>query len=57
MRTHLSLTGLSAAVMLFVIGVTMHEAARADHSSFRGASLIAEGQVVAQVEVANAHFP
>jgi hypothetical protein len=49
MTTHVSLTGLSVAVMLFVIGVTMHEAARADHSSFRGTSLIAE--------VAIAHFP
>jgi hypothetical protein len=57
MRTHVSLTGLSAAVMLFVIGVTMHEAARAGHSSFRGTSLIAAGQVVAHVEAAIAHFP
>jgi hypothetical protein len=31
MTTHVSLTGLAAAVMLFVTGVAMHEAARADH--------------------------
>ena len=28
MKTHVSLTGLSAAIMLFVMGVAMHEAAR-----------------------------
>ena len=32
MKTPVSLTGLSAAIMLFVIGVVMHEAARADRS-------------------------
>jgi hypothetical protein len=31
MRTPVSLTSFSVAVMLFVIGVAMHEAARADH--------------------------
>ena len=31
MRTPVSLTSFSAAVMLFVTGVAMHEAARADH--------------------------
>jgi hypothetical protein len=30
-RGHVSLTGLAAAVMLFVTGVAMHETARADH--------------------------
>jgi hypothetical protein len=30
MTTPVSLTSFSAAVMLFVIGVAMHEAARAD---------------------------
>ena len=30
MKTPVSLTGVSAAIMLFVIGVVMHEAARAD---------------------------
>ena len=31
MKTPVSLTSVSAAVMLFVTGVAMHEAARADH--------------------------
>jgi hypothetical protein len=39
MRTHVSLTSLSVAVMLFVTGVAMHEAARADCLSVPGISL------------------
>jgi hypothetical protein len=41
-NTHVSLTGLSAAVMLFVIGVVMHEAARADRLIVPGISHLAD---------------
>jgi hypothetical protein len=41
MTTHVSLTSLSAAVMLFVTGVAMHEAARADHLIAPGVSHLA----------------
>jgi hypothetical protein len=49
MRTHSSLTGLSAAVMLFVVGVAMHEAAR-DHLTVPDVTRIAEGPVAPHVE-------
>jgi hypothetical protein len=42
MKAHVSLTGLVTAVMLFVIGVAMHEAARADCLTVPGVSLIAK---------------
>jgi hypothetical protein len=42
MKTHVSLTGLSVAVMLFVIGVAMHEAARADRLLVPGDGLVAK---------------
>ena len=45
MRTPVSLTSLSAAVMLFVTGVAMHEAARADRLIGADASRIADGLV------------
>jgi hypothetical protein len=45
MKTHVSLTGLSAAVMLFVTGVAMHEAARADRLTVPGISTVADGLV------------
>jgi hypothetical protein len=45
MRTPVSLTSFSAAVMLFVIGVAMHEAARADRLTVPGVSLPADGLV------------
>jgi hypothetical protein len=50
MKTHVSLTGLAAAVMLFVIGVAMHEAARADRLSVPGVSLPADGPVAKHVK-------
>ena len=42
MQTPVSLTGLSAAVMLFVVGVVMHEAARADRLTVMPVSHIAD---------------
>lgn len=42
MTTHVSLTGLTAAIMLFTIGVAMHEAARADRLAAPGFSPVAE---------------
>jgi hypothetical protein len=42
MKTPVSLIGLSAAIMLFVIGVVMHEAARADRSTVPGISHLAD---------------
>ena len=50
MKTHVSLAGLAAAVMLFVIGVAMHEAARADRLPVPGVSLIADGPVAKHVK-------
>jgi hypothetical protein len=50
MKTHVSLTGLAAAVMLFVIGVAMHEAARADRLPVLGISLSADGQAAKHVK-------
>jgi hypothetical protein len=46
MRTHVSLAGLLAAVMLFGAGVAMHEAARADRLIGTDVSPIAGGLVV-----------
>jgi hypothetical protein len=42
MKTHVSLTGLSAAIMLFAIAAAMHEAASADRLTAPGVSLVAE---------------
>jgi hypothetical protein len=42
MRTHFSLTGLSAAIALFTIGVAMHEAASADRLTASGVTPVAE---------------
>jgi hypothetical protein len=50
MKTHVSPTGLAAAVMLFVIGVAMHEAARPDRLPAPGVSLIADGLVAKHVK-------
>jgi len=41
-KTHVSLTGLSAAVMPFVIGVVMHEAACADRLTVPGIGHLAD---------------
>jgi hypothetical protein len=49
MKTHVSLTGLAAAVMLFAIGVAMHEAARADRLSVPGIILPANGLMTKHV--------
>ena len=50
MRTPVSLTSLSAAVMLFVAGVAMHEGARADHSTVPGVSHVANRLVAKHVK-------
>jgi hypothetical protein len=50
MKAHVSLTGLAAAVMLFVIGVAMHEAARADHLTVVGVSHAADGLVAKHIK-------
>jgi hypothetical protein len=50
MKTHVSPTGLAAAVMLFVIGVAMHEAARPDRLPVPGVGLIADGLVAKHVK-------
>jgi hypothetical protein len=42
MKTCVSLTGLSAAIMLFATGVAMHEAARADRLAGPGITPVAE---------------
>jgi hypothetical protein len=67
MKTHVSLTGLTAAVMLFVIGVAMHEAARADRLSvpgrqarqviFRFPSSLASSESPCRVTRGAAHCP
>jgi hypothetical protein len=48
MKTHVSLTGVSAAMMLFVIGVTMHEAASADRLTAPGVSPVVERLIAKQ---------
>jgi hypothetical protein len=42
MKTPISLTGLTAAIMLFAIGVAMHEASRADRLTPPGVSPVVE---------------
>ena len=42
MKTHFSLTGVSAAIMLFVTTAAMHEAASADRLSAQGVTPVAE---------------
>ena len=41
MKSHISLTGVFAAIMLFAAAVAMHEAARADSLVSAGANLVA----------------
>lgn len=42
MKTHVSLSGLSAAIILFTTAVAMHEAARADGLAATGVTLVAQ---------------
>jgi hypothetical protein len=41
MKSHISLRSVLAAIMLFAVGVAMHEAARADSLVSAGAGLVA----------------
>ncbi len=48
MKTHVSLTSVLAAVMLFAVAAAMHEAARADSSRSQGITPVAQRFLVKQ---------
>jgi hypothetical protein len=46
MKTHVSLTGLSAAIIFFATAVAIHEAARADRLTAPGVTTVAQKTLI-----------